>query len=43
MKEIVFNKSEKELNELIANILQGYCDERYIPFMKNILKQQSIF
>ncbi len=29
MKEILLNKSEKELNELIANILQGYCDEIY--------------
>ncbi|RJL48945.1 hypothetical protein D5078_02050 [Pectobacterium carotovorum] len=29
MKEIILNKNEKELNELIANILQGYCDEIY--------------
>ncbi|ACX87521.1 hypothetical protein EXT68_02510 [Pectobacterium parmentieri] len=29
MKEIILNKNEKELNEFIANILQGYCDEIY--------------
>ncbi|MEI7085435.1 hypothetical protein WCU61_05075 [Pectobacterium versatile] len=29
MKEIILNKNEKELNEIIANILQGYCDEIY--------------
>ncbi|AYH27052.1 hypothetical protein C5E20_07850 [Pectobacterium parmentieri] len=29
MKEIILNKNEKELNELITNILQGYCDEIY--------------
>ena len=35
MKEIIFNKSEKEKNELIANILQGYCDEIYAIYEKH--------
>lgn len=35
MKEILLNKSEKELNELIANILQGYCDEIYGIYEKH--------
>ena len=35
MKEIIFNKSEEEKNELIANILQGYCDEIYAIYEKN--------
>ncbi|MEQ9847313.1 hypothetical protein [Pectobacterium brasiliense] len=35
MKEIVLNKNEKELNELIANILQGYCDEIYTIYEKH--------
>ncbi|EKK7834718.1 hypothetical protein PTW15_001495 [Klebsiella pneumoniae] len=35
MKEILLNKSEKELNELIANILQGYCDEIYAIYEKH--------
>ncbi|GKV84806.1 hypothetical protein PEC301296_11180 [Pectobacterium carotovorum subsp. carotovorum] len=35
MKEILLNKSEKELNELIANILQGYCDEIYSIYEKH--------
>ncbi|MEH6371138.1 hypothetical protein [Pectobacterium carotovorum] len=34
MKEIILNKSEKELNELIANILQEYCDEIYSIYEK---------
>jgi len=35
MKEIILNKSEKELNELIVNILQGYCDEIYGIYEKH--------
>ncbi|ELI9345639.1 hypothetical protein MLH93_18965 [Escherichia coli] len=35
MKEIILNKNEKELNELIANILQGYCDEIYAIYEKH--------
>ncbi|MBS4433306.1 hypothetical protein E2566_07910 [Pectobacterium punjabense] len=35
MKEIILNKNEKELNELIANILQGYCDEIYSIYEKH--------
>lgn len=35
MKEITFNKSEKEKNELITNILQGYCDEIYGIYEKD--------
>ncbi|EAY6894795.1 hypothetical protein AB244_14825 [Salmonella enterica] len=35
MKEILLNKNEKELNELIANILQGYCDEIYGIYEKH--------
>ncbi|KHT07759.1 hypothetical protein RC91_00570 [Pectobacterium brasiliense] len=35
MKEITLKKSEKELNELIANILQGYCDEIYTIYEKH--------
>ena len=35
MKEIKLNKNEKELNELIANILQGYCDEIYTIYEKH--------
>jgi len=35
MKEIILNKSEKEQNELIANILQGYCDEIYTIYEKH--------
>ncbi len=35
MKEIIFNKKEKEKNELIANILQGYCDEIYFIYEKH--------
>ena len=35
MKEIIFNKREKEKNELIANILQGYCDEIYSIYEKH--------
>lgn len=35
MKEIILNKNEKELNELIANILQGYCDEIYTIYEKH--------
>lgn len=35
MKEIIFNKREKEKNELIANILQGYCDEIYAIYEKH--------
>ena len=35
MKEIILNKNEKELNELIANILQGYCDEIYDIYEKH--------
>ncbi|WEF10971.1 hypothetical protein M9782_17505 [Pectobacterium actinidiae] len=35
MKEITLKKSEKELNELIANILQGYCDEIYAIYEKH--------
>ncbi|WP_142502825.1 hypothetical protein [Klebsiella sp. 2680] len=35
MKEIIFNKSEEEKNELIANILQRYCDEIYAIYEKH--------
>lgn len=35
MKEIILNKNEKELNELIVNILQGYCDEIYGIYEKH--------
>lgn len=35
MKDIIFNKREKEKNELIANILQGYCDEIYSIYEKH--------
>ncbi|CTQ31197.1 Uncharacterised protein [Klebsiella pneumoniae] len=35
MKEIIFNKREKEKKELIANILQGYCDEIYAIYEKH--------
>ncbi|KGA26288.1 hypothetical protein [Pectobacterium odoriferum] len=35
MKEIILNKNEKELNKLISNILQGYCDEIYIIHEKH--------
>ena len=35
MKEIIFNKREKEKNELIANIWQGYCDEIYAIYEKH--------
>lgn len=35
MKEIIFNKSEEEKNELIANILQGYCEEIYTIYEKD--------
>lgn len=35
MKEIILNKNEEELNELIANILQGYCDEIYTIYEKH--------
>ncbi|EOL9020960.1 hypothetical protein ACP6QU_003226 [Cronobacter dublinensis] len=35
MKEIILNESEKELNELIAKILQGYCDEIYTIYEKD--------
>ena len=35
MKEIIFNEREKERNELIANILQGYCDEIYAIYEKH--------
>ncbi|MEI0694326.1 hypothetical protein [Pectobacterium aroidearum] len=35
MKEIILNKNEKKLNELIANILQGYCDEIYTIYEKH--------
>ncbi|WP_225085166.1 hypothetical protein [Pectobacterium colocasium] len=35
MKEIILNKTEKEKNELIANILQGYCDEIYTIYEKH--------
>lgn len=35
MKEIILNESEKELNELIAKILQGYCDEIYNIYEKD--------
>lgn len=29
MKEIILNSNEETKNELIANILQGFCDEIY--------------
>ncbi|EGD4805021.1 hypothetical protein DTZ04_21620 [Escherichia coli] len=29
MKEIILNSYEETKNELVANILQGYCDETY--------------
>lgn len=29
MKEIVLNSHDKTKNELVANILQGFCDEIY--------------
>ncbi|KFX24633.1 hypothetical protein KP24_06145 [Pectobacterium atrosepticum] len=35
MKEIILNKNEKVLNELIASILQGYCDEIYGIYEKH--------
>ncbi|MBA0167830.1 hypothetical protein [Pectobacterium sp. CFBP8739] len=35
MKEIILNKNEEEQNELIANILQGYCDEIYGIYEKH--------
>ena len=35
MKEIILNKYEKELNEFIVNILQGYCDEIYGIYEKH--------
>ena len=35
MKEITLNKNDKELNELIVNILQGYCDEIYTIYEKH--------
>jgi len=35
MKEITLNKNDKELNELIVNILQGYCDEIYGIYEKH--------
>lgn len=35
IKEIIFNKREKEKKELIANILQGYCDEIYAIYEKH--------
>ena len=35
MKDIIFNKREKEKNELIANSLQGYCDEIYSIYEKH--------
>ncbi len=42
MKEIIFNKREKEKKNLL---LTSYKDTvmRYMLFMKNILKQQSIY
>lgn len=39
MKEIILNSYEETKNELVANILQGYCDEIY-GIYENILKQQ---
>lgn len=41
MKEIIFNEREKEKTNLL---LTSYKDTvmRYMLFMKNILKQQSI-
>ncbi|HHA1671530.1 TPA: hypothetical protein ACOEF8_003553 [Enterobacter roggenkampii] len=35
MKEIILDKNEKEKKELIANILQGYCDEIYSIYEKH--------
>lgn len=35
MKEILLNKNEKTKNQLIANILQGYCDEIYTIYEKD--------
>jgi hypothetical protein len=34
MKEIILNSNETK-NELIANILQGYCDEIYAIYEKH--------
>ena len=35
MKEIVLNSYDKTKNHLIANILQGYCDEIYSIYEKH--------
>ncbi|EAQ6245674.1 hypothetical protein GNN02_24235 [Salmonella enterica] len=35
MKEIILNSYDKTKNELIANILQGFCDEIYAIYEKD--------
>ncbi|HEC2029810.1 TPA: hypothetical protein R1882_002216 [Klebsiella oxytoca] len=35
MKEIILNSYEETKNELVANILQGYCDEIYDIYEKH--------
>lgn len=35
MKEIILNSYDKRKNELIANILQGFCDEIYAIYEKD--------
>ena len=35
MKEIILNSYEETKNELVANILQGYCDEIYGIYEKH--------
>ncbi|MFE8152956.1 hypothetical protein RBA63_13890 [Brenneria goodwinii] len=35
MKEIILNGYEKEKNHLIANVLQGYCNEIYTIYEKD--------
>lgn len=35
MKEIILNSNEETKNELIANILQVYCDEIYAIYEKH--------